>query len=119
MWKECFSKGCKHIKLTRSKCREAISNLLALHFERELKNDIAKKKFSLIIDASNDISVAKLLGFAIGYFSDSNKSFVTTFLDLVELREYSANAICNDLKKGQESHRLELQKLIAIGTDNA
>lgn len=119
--KECFSdsKGCKDIKLKRSKCSAVISNLLAPHFEQELKNDIGKKKFSLIIDESNDISFTKLLDIAIRYFSDSSKTFVTTFLDLVELSECNADAIYNALKKCLKTHGLELQKLIVVGTDNA
>ena len=41
------------------------------------------------------------------------------FLDLDELSECNADAICDALKKSLDNHGLEQQKLIAIGTDNA
>lgn len=75
------------------------------------------RKFSLIIDGSYDISVTKLLDVGIRYFSASSKIFLTTFLDLVELSECNANAICGAIKKSLDSHGLKLQKLIAIVMD--
>lgn len=121
MCKACFSdsKGCKDLKLKRSKCSALICNVIAPHFKQELIDDIGSRKFSLIIDESNDISVTKLLGIGIRYFSASRKTFVTTFLDLVELDECNADALCHAIKKSLDNHGLKLQKLIAIGTDNA
>lgn len=121
MCKACFggSKGCKDLKLKRSKCSALICNVIAPHFKQELIDDIGNRKFSLIIDESNDISVTKLLGIGIRYFSASRKKFVTTFLDLVELIECNADAICDAIKISLDNHGLKLQKLIAIRTDNA
>lgn len=113
------SKGCKDLKLKRSKCSAVVCNILAPYFARDLKNDIGNSKFSLLIDESNDISVTKLLGIAIRYYSEGKKLVVVTFLDLVELRECNADAICHALKDSLKRNGLELQNLIALGTDNA
>lgn len=44
---------------------------------------------------------------------------MVTFLDLVELKECNADAICHALKDSLKRNGLELQTLIALGTDNA
>lgn len=113
------SKSCKNLKLKRSKCSAVVCNVLAPHFTSELKKDIGNVKFSLLIDESNDISVIKLLGIAIRYYSESQKKIVVTFLDLVELVECDANGICDALINSVEKYGLNLQRLMAIGTDNA
>ncbi|KAG7164247.1 hypothetical protein Hamer_G031394 [Homarus americanus] len=93
------SKAGSELKLKRSKCSGIICNILVPHFTENLKNDIADRKFSLIIDESNDVSASKMLGIVIRYYSDSMKRIVVTFLDLVELGGCNAEAICEALKK--------------------
>lgn len=113
------SKGCKNFKLKRTKCSAIVCNVLAPHFSSDLKDDIGDQKFSLLIDESNDITVTKLLGIAIRYYSKSKKKIVVTFLDLVELSDCDSTGICDALKRSLKNNGLELQKLVAIGTDNA
>ena len=113
------SKSCADIKLHRSKCTAIIRNVIAPHFMKDLISDIGDKNFSLIIDESNDVSVTKLLSVVIRYYSEAKKEFVVTFLAMIELKECNADAICNALKKCLKDNGLDLQKLLAIGTDNA
>lgn len=119
--KSCFSdsKGCKDLKMKRSKCSAIVCNLLAPHFVQDLRTDIGDSKFSLLIDESNDISITKLLGIVIRYYSASKKAIIVTYLDMIELNECDSETICNALKRSLENNGLELNNLIALGTDNA
>ena len=119
--KNCFA-DCQHgadIAIKRTKCSAVICNVLAPHFKENLISDIGKQFFSLIIDESNDISVTKLLGLMIRYYSTQKKEIVTTFLEMCNLEDCNAEAICEAIKNCVKKHNLGLQKLLAIGTDNA
>ena len=89
------------------------------HFEGDLLNDIGKHKFSLLIDESNNISVLKLLGLSIIYYSDIHKKVVSTYLGLVEIEECDAENIVLAIKNLLKTTNLKLSNLITIGTDNA
>lgn len=119
--KSCFkdSKACKNLRLKWSKCSAIVCNVLAPHFSGNLNADIADGKFSQLIDESNDISVIILLGIVIRYYSERKKRIVVTFLDPVQLTACDADGLCDGVKKCLHDHGLELQRLIAIGTDNA
>lgn len=81
--------------------------------------DIGNSTFSIIIDESTDISVQKLLGIIIIYFSESQNKIVTTFLDMPQLFDFSANGIVEVIKKTLNKYNLKLNNLIGIGIDNA
>lgn len=117
----CFSdsKGCSNLKLKRSKCIGVIKHVLAPHFDEELLLDIGERKFSLLIDESNDISTIKVLGLVIRYYSDVKQRVIVTFLDFIELKECDAKGICDALKAALRKHGLNLERLLALGTDNA
>ena len=74
---------------------------------------------SAFIDESNDISVLKLLGISIIYYSNILKKIVSTYLGLVEIEECSAKYIVLAIKNLLRAKNLKLLNLIAIGTDNA
>ncbi len=103
------SKGCKNFKLKRTKCSAIVCNLLGPHFISDLKDDIGDQNFSLLIDESNDITVTKLLGIAIQFYSKSKKKVIVTFLDLVELSDCDSTGICDALKRSFKNNGLELQ----------
>lgn len=81
------------IKLHRTKCTNIIKYALAPHFTSQLVTDVGNNKFSILVDESTDISVTKILGTSIRYYSSSHKKIVTTFLGLVEIENGTANAI--------------------------
>ncbi|KAG0428531.1 hypothetical protein HPB47_024487 [Ixodes persulcatus] len=64
------SEGAKHLQLHRSKCSALIKNVVSPHFVDELLSDLAYGSYSLILDESTDISVTKLLGVVIVYYSE-------------------------------------------------
>lgn len=103
-----LSEVCKHrfsdskagdLKLHRTKCTNIIKNVLAPHFIQEIVNDVQDQEYSLLLDESTDISVLKMLGVTIRYYSHNLNKIITTFLGLVEIEDGSANGIVNGLKK--------------------
>lgn len=107
------------LRLHRTKCTNIIKNILAPHFYQELVDDIGDQEYSVLIDESTDVSVSKLLGVTVRYFSKSVKKIISTFLGLVELEDGTANNIVNGLKLLLSGLNLNIKKLIGIGTDNA
>ncbi|KAI8117631.1 Zinc finger protein 862 [Lucilia cuprina] len=106
-------------QLHRTKCSNIINNVLAPHFIDDLLKDIKDEYFSLILDEGTDISVEKLLGVVIRYYSSSKKQFVTTFLGLIDLVEGNADALLEGLERLINNMDLDFKKLVAIGTDIA
>ncbi|KAL0830039.1 hypothetical protein ABMA28_003497 [Loxostege sticticalis] len=96
-----------------------IKNILAPHFYQELVDDIGDQEYSILIDESTDVSVSKLLGVTVRYYSLSLKKIVSTFLGLVELEDGTANGIVNGLKLLLSGLNLNIKNIIGIGTDNA
>lgn len=81
--------------------------------------DVGDNKYSLIIDESTDISVRKMLGIVIRYFSKSAGNIITTFLALVELPDGTAESISLLIDATIKSFGLKTDNCIGLGTDNA
>lgn len=60
--------------------------------------DLGDQEYSLLIDESTDISVLKMLGVSIRYFSRSLKKIISTFLGLVAIEDGTAVSIVNGIK---------------------
>lgn len=106
------------LRVHRTKCTNIIKNALAPHFIKEIVSDLGDQEYSLLLE-STDISVSKLLGISIRYFSRSLKTIISTFLGLVELEDGTANSIVNGVKGLLFALNIEIKKMIGIGTDNA
>ncbi|CAG4970092.1 unnamed protein product [Parnassius apollo] len=119
--KEVFhdSKCAKDIKMHRTKCTQVINQVLAPHFKDTLLKDIGTQKYSIILDASTDVSVSKYMGIIIRYFSLNTNNIVSSFLSLEPIERADARGIVTSLVKCLESQSLPIQNLIGIGTDNA
>ncbi|KAG0418668.1 hypothetical protein HPB47_004671 [Ixodes persulcatus] len=113
------SEGAKHLQLHRSKCSALIKNVLSPHFVDELLSDLGSGSYSLILDESTDISVTKLLGVVIVYYSEKAGKVVSTFLSLVELTDSKAQSIVDAVKMCLAQFGIDLQRMVGIGTDNA
>lgn len=113
------SKIASNVKMHRTKCSEIIKGDLCTHFKDELLSDIGNGPFSLLLDESNDVSVTKLLGIAIIYYSSKHGNIISTFLHLAELTECNAQAIVDALHDTLAKFGLNIQNLRGIGTDNA
>lgn len=108
-----------HFKLHRTKCSNIITNIIAPFFIQNVVNDIKDVPFSLILDEGTDISVEKLLGVVVRYFSITKNRFITTFLGLIDLKGGTADDILYGLERLLNILHLDFKNLVAIGTDNA
>lgn len=108
-----------NFSLHRTKCANIINNILAPHFIDNLLHDMNGVSYSLILDEGTDISTEKLLGVILRYYSYAKKQFVTTFLGLIDLAAGNADSILEGLERLMNKFNINLEKLIAIGTDNA
>ena len=113
------NKCLNDVQMHRTKFTNIIKNILCDHFEKDLRDDVGAGKFSLLLDESNDIAASKLLGVSIIYHSTQQSKVISTYLKLVELDQCDAKAIINALKLLLAKMKLNLQNLLAIGTDNA
>ena len=73
----------------------------------------------MLLDESNNIAGSKLLGVFIIYHSTQQSKVISTYLGLVELDQCDSEAIVNALKLLLAKMKLNLQNLLAVGTDNA
>lgn len=89
------------------------------YFKEGISNDIQDNYFSLILDESTDISVTKLLGVIIRYFSNMSNSFVSRYLTLIELQSGTADGILQGIENAIRDFNLDFKKLCGIGVDNA
>ncbi|CAI9725592.1 Hypothetical predicted protein [Octopus vulgaris] len=106
------------VKLHRTKCVKIVKNVLAPYFDGDLISDIGDRKFSLLLDESNDISINKLSGIVIVYYSDTHKKVVHTYLSMVSLETCDADGIVDALKIELVKKKLDTRNLLNIGTDN-
>ena len=103
----------------RTKSTEMINSVLAPYFLKRLVADVGEQRFSLLLDESTDVSVSKYFGVVIRYFSETKKTFPSTFLRLVELEAGEARTIAHSVLALLETCGLKKEKLLGIGTDNA
>ena len=109
------------IKLHRTKCTIIIKDVLAPHFIQEIVTDLGDQEYSLLIDESTDISVLKMLGVSIRYFSRSLKKIISTFLGLVEIEDGTAVSILNGIKRIVDRNENKFKEIDRYrhATDNA
>ncbi|XP_029641218.1 uncharacterized protein LOC115216161 [Octopus sinensis] len=107
------------VKLHHSKCANSVKNVVAPYFDGNLISDIGDRKLSLLLDESNDISINKLLGIVIIYYSDTHKKVVQTYLSMVPLETCDADGILDALKTELVKKKLDIKNLLGIETENA
>ncbi|XP_044570417.1 uncharacterized protein LOC6493163 isoform X3 [Drosophila ananassae] len=107
------------IRLGRTKCTSIINNVLAQHFDEDLTADIGDSNYSLLLDESTDVSVTKLVGVAINYFSVKCGAIVSTFLSLIPIESGDAVSIAEGVRQELVRLKININKMVGIGTDNA
>ncbi|CAI9715837.1 Hypothetical predicted protein [Octopus vulgaris] len=107
------------VKLHRTKYANIVRNIVAPYFEGDLISDIGDRKFSLLLDESNDIFISRLLGIFLIYYSDTHKKAVHTYLSMVSLETCDAVVIVDALKIELAKKKLDIKNLLTIKTDNA
>lgn len=113
------SKVAQGMKMHRTKCTAVIREVLAPHFRDDLLKDIGGSSYSLLLDESNNVTVIKMLGVIIVYYSKAHKKIVSTFLGLVELSACDAQAIFDAVITLLKDCRLDVKLIKGIGSDNA
>jgi len=87
------------IRLHRTKCRAIIAKVLGPFFKEDLIHDLANAPFSILVDEATDISVVKILGLSIRYYSSKMNKIVTTYLGMVELTQSDAIGLTEAVSK--------------------
>jgi hypothetical protein len=90
--------GKSQFQMHRTKCAALVKNVLSPHFQEELRNEIQNTPFSLMIDESTDVSVSKLLGVSIKYYSESQKKVVSTFLSILDVEQSDAIGLEGEIR---------------------
>lgn len=72
-----------NINIHRTKCTNILKNIIGLYFYELLIKDVDDSYYSLLIDESSDITVNKMLGIVLRYYSKDCMKFVSTYLGLV------------------------------------
>ena len=67
---------------------------------KETTDDVGSNKFSLLLDENNDISIIKLVGESVMYFSHASNKVESTYLGLAQLKTCDASSIATALKNG-------------------
>lgn len=84
-----------------------------------LVKDIGDSKYSLIVDESTDVSQTKLMSICVKFFDVKSFAVSTQFLGLFLVEEASAAHLFQSLKSFLGKISLNIDNLIAIGTDGA
>lgn len=66
-----------------------------------------------------DVSVEKILGIVIRYFSTTKNDLITAFLTLIDVNGEKAEDLLLGLERALKIYKLNIQNSVAIGTDNA
>ncbi len=111
--------GEERVQMHRTKCTALIKKVLAPHFKHVLKRDMEGAFFSLLADESTDISVTKLLGISVKYYSATMNKIVTTYLGLEEVPNGEAVSLHHAVKAVMRKWDLSPDCFIGLGTDGA
>lgn len=107
------------LRLHRTKASKLILNVVAPAMLEELIDDIGEQDYSIILDESTDVSTIKYMAYCVRYFSRSLDQFVTDFLGFDEVFTATAESLFKNFKEFLTKVGLNINKLVAIGTDGA
>ncbi|XP_071582443.1 uncharacterized protein [Temnothorax nylanderi] len=107
----------KNFQMHRTKCSNLIINVIAPNMLTNLINDIGDMQYSMMVDESTDVSVAKYLCLCIKYFSRTRNRIVTEYLGMIQIEHADANSLYSAVIKYSKDIGLNLSKMIGLGTD--
>ncbi|XP_032688991.1 uncharacterized protein LOC116852590 [Odontomachus brunneus] len=115
------SQIAKDLTLSRTKCRQIITNILAKHESEKLINNLLNNKFSILLDESTSITNDKMLCILVKYFSIENKTVITQLLELVSLdaTDCSAEKLYSAFEQCFKSKRIPMSNIVGMASDNA
>ncbi|XP_046864677.1 SCAN domain-containing protein 3-like [Xenia sp. Carnegie-2017] len=109
----------EHIRLHRTKCTKIITEVVGPALKEDIKKDVEGKHFSLIVDKTTDISVAKDLAIIIRYFSEKQCKVTDCLLEIVPMSSATGELIFNATKKTLDWYCLDLKNCMGFGCDGA
>ncbi len=107
------------LEMKRTKCQALVKNILAPFFQGDLLEDLKNAPFSLLVDEATDLSVKKLLGVSVIYYSKKMKKIVTTYLNLIELESADACGLEEAVEKVLLKWEVKEGNFVGLGTDGA
>ncbi|XP_032690138.1 uncharacterized protein LOC116853266 [Odontomachus brunneus] len=115
------SQIAKDLTLSRTKCRQIITNILAKRESEKLINNLLNNKFSILLDESTSITNDKMLCILVKYFSIENKTVITQLLELVSLdaTDCSAEKLYSAFEQCFKSKRIPMSNIVGMASDNA
>lgn len=107
----------KRFSCKRTKAMALTNNVSSARMKEKMISDIAgssedvsKIKFSIIVDESTDISVKSNLAIVIKYHSETNETIKTKLLNLVEVKDKTAEGLFTSLSSEIHDHGLQSSK---------
>ena len=84
-----------------------------------MKDNLAGKKYSLIVDKSTDISIQKSLAICGKYYSEFEQKIIVTFMSIVPILHGTREAFFKAVELCLEWYSLDFSDWISLGTDGA
>lgn len=107
------------LRLHKTKCTAIIKKVVSPTILESLVEDIGSSKYSLIVDESTDVSQTKWMRVCVRFFDVKNLRVITQFLGIFLVEEATAEHLFNSMKLFLKKVGLNIQNIIAIGTDGA
>ncbi|CAG9783200.1 unnamed protein product [Diatraea saccharalis] len=123
---KCFpdSEIAKKFSCKRTKAAAITYNVLGPEFEKDMIVDIlrtaspsGKPVYSIVIDESTDVATVKVLAIVIRYFSETECTVKTKFLDLVDLSGETADHLFNALSSKLSELGLDIKDVLGFAAD--
>ncbi|CAG9790618.1 unnamed protein product [Diatraea saccharalis] len=123
---KCFpdSEIAKEFSCKRTKAAAITYNVLGPEFEKDMIVDIlptaspsGKPVYSIVIDESTDVATVKVLAIGIKYFSETECTVKTKFLDLVDLSGETADHLFNALSSKLSELGLDIKDVLGFAAD--
>ena len=86
------------INLHRTKCSRLIDSAIASCLKDNLKHNLQRKKYSLLLDESTDSSTTKHLCICIRYFNEEKLNVDSALLSLISVVSTTGEALIDALK---------------------
>ncbi|CAH1099559.1 unnamed protein product [Psylliodes chrysocephalus] len=105
------------VNMKRKKVTGLIVEVLAPYFKKQILLDLRKNNFSIIIDETTDVGTKKCLALVVRYWNEGTVK--DRFLELLEIKQCTAEAIFNCIREFFDSNNIPLKNIIGLAADNA
>ena len=110
----------ENIQLHRTKQIAILKNVVAPELRSQLKEDLAGRKFTLMVDESTDLSVTKYMAVSIKYFSITAGNCIEVFLGIIPVIRTTAQVLWTALESFiKDTWELDFKNCTGLATDNA